>query len=457
MKGYYMKIVPIFCILFLFTGCSSEKDISAAAIQAETQMNPVLGADGLAETYSVSNQGIVYAEDNHVKYYDFSDEESYILCGRVNCTHDSETCSAWCNSYIDTVGFALYQNNFYMFRKNPEENTYDLICMDATGNNQKVIAQIDIGKAEEGAWIATRLYNVYYYGDMAWISVNYQYVTKKEEARECIVYMGINLQDGKMTKVNEPILTDTDSVYSMEGIIKGKPVLLKRQANLKILSEKEFESEYESGAFAGEIEGKEDLYYNYLYIWYPRNCGYTDTYIVYDPISGEETILEIAPALMSFGEDGNVESILPKYIFLGEYNGKLLCEEPDYTSHERVFLWDIENENQEDILEVENGGIVAAESGSILSVLYDSSKFLYSINTEDGRAQIFEYDISKGENRGLFEDERNISFRIIREVQDSFIGKIYTLTATGMRHEIYMISKEDYYSGNIKKAKKLKL
>ena len=451
----YKKNVLILCILFICTGCSNEKSISSVNIQTEQQENLVLGADGVAETYSVSDQGIVYSKDNHVKYYDFSEEEAYILCGRANCTHNDENCSAWCNSYIDTVGYALYQDRFYLFRKNTEENTYDFISMDVTGNNQKVITQIDIGEAEEGAWIAARLYNVYYYEDMAWISVNYQYVTHKDEAQECVTYMGINLHDGKISRINEPALTDT--VYSMQGIVKGKPVLLKREANLKILSESEFESEYESGTFAGKMEESEDLYYDYLNIWYPRNCGYTDTYIIYEPISGKETMLETAPAFKTFDDNDNVTAILPKYIFLGEYNGNLLCEETDYTSYEKVFLWDIENKKQEEILRIEEGGLIATESGSILSVLYDSSKFLYCLYTEDERAKILEYDISERESRKLFEDERNISFRIVKEAQDVFIGKIYSFTGKEMKHNIYAISKEDYYKGNIKDAKRLKL
>lgn len=123
----------------------------------------------------------------------------------------------------------------------------------------------------------------------------------------------------------------------------------------------------------------------------------------------------------------------------------------------RFFLWDIENKKQEEILRIEEGGLIATESGSILSVLYDSSKFLYCLYTEDERAKILEYDISERESRKLFEDERNISFRIVKEAQDVFIGKIYSFTGKEMKHNIYVISKEDYYKGNIKDAKRLKL
>ena len=82
---------------------------------------------------------------------------------------------------------------------------------------------------------------------------------------------------------------------------------------------------------------------------------------------------------------------------------------------------------------------------------------MYCLYTEDERAKILEYDISERESRKLFEDERNISFRIIKEAQDVFIGKIYSFTGKEMKHNIYAISKEDYYKGNIKDAKRLKL
>ena len=75
----YKKNVLILCILFICTGCSNEKSISSVNIPTEQQENLVLGADGVAETYSVSDQGIVYSKDNHVKYYDFSEEEAYMM------------------------------------------------------------------------------------------------------------------------------------------------------------------------------------------------------------------------------------------------------------------------------------------------------------------------------------------------------------------------------------------
>lgn len=131
-----------------------------------------------------------------------------------------------------------------------------------------------------------------------------------------------------------------------------------------------------------------------------------------------------------------------------------MVSEPDWENRsESISLWDIYNNHKTNILVLENGGTLAWEKGSAGLNIFDNGKFLYCIYKEGGEAEVHLYDLDSNKDQYLFSDNANISFRIIDDTQEFFIGKIYT----DFGYEVYKIRKDDYYRGYVDKAVQINL
>ena len=72
---------------------------------------------------------------------------------------------------------------------------------------------------------------------------------------------------------------------------------------------------------------------------------------------------------------------------------------------------------------------------------------------DETTANILEYDLKTGKSRELFEDVRNISFRIIN-VTEEFLSE-RSIRIRG--YDVYKIRRDDYFAGNLDKVVKLRL
>lgn len=448
------------CSILLLNGCGKTTSISESTNSIQETGEVVFGASEMYETYSVSDLGILYGRDNRIQYYDCKANEEYILCSKLNCSHSDEECSAWYPSY-GMAGIAHYKDKIWYIKEIATKNTWELTSMDVSGEGQQVRASLEIGDVVDDSWIIQSIHDVYYVDDKAIVSVEYGYVSGEMDEIDSIdntkkiQYEVIDLTNGKISIVNE-IGCDTKE-YNLLGLSKDGLLFKVRENQIKELTEKEFQEAYLAGEFSKDTisaEDEDERYFEYISKWYPANCSPVERYLYYDLETGESVVLEEMEATLTFDDDGYQIGELQKYIFLGIYDDRFLISEPEWNdTNERIFLWDVRSGEKEEVMIIENGGVLAFESGEAASVVDNEGKFLFCKYEADDKAVIYQYDIGAKTQKKLFEDKRNITFRIIGETQTEYIGKIYT----DFGYSIYRISKEDYYSGEMKQMKKLKL
>lgn len=459
MKRKYILPLVILAALaaVLFFGVRTRSKAAAIKLSQTSEDAVVYGANGWEESYSVSDYGILYAKNNVVRYYDLDADETYALCDKANCLHLSNKCAAWYRDWTAVNGIAYYQDGICLFKRNYDRNAYELIRMDVTGKNQKVIARLDIGDWKSGSWYLSSLGDIYYNAGRAVVEANYTWVEGEGESsqtKNCRQYLLIDMGDGAVTEVNEKAADST--VYRLLGISGDALFFMKTVPEIEELSEQEFEEAYASGAFRGKIHAEDPVerYLEYQGKWYPSHSNQKDVYIEYKIKESRETILEETPSLMTFDEDGYNTGTLSKYLVSGNFGQSYLVSEPDWDNeNEAPFLWDLKKNQKTPLFTIEHGGTLAWETGSLALGIYDESKILYCQYTGETTADILEYDLKTGASRELFEDVRNISFRIINVTEEFFIGKIYTDTG----YDVYKIRREDYFAGNLDKVVKLRL
>ncbi len=444
----------------LLNGCGKTAPISESTNPFQETDEVVFGASEMYETYSVSDLGILYGKDNRIQYYDCEADEQYILCSKLNCSHSDEECSAWYPSY-GVAGIAHYKDKIWYIKENATKNRWELTSMDVSGEGQQVRASLDIGDAVGDSWIIQSIHDVYYVDDKAIVSVEYGYVSSEMNEIDSTddtnktQYEVIDLTNGKVSIVNE-IDCDTKK-YNLVGVLKEGLMFEVRENQVKELTEKEFQEAYLAGEFSKDIIStvdEDERYFEYISKWYPANCSPVERYLYYDLETGENTMLEEMEATLTFDDDGYQIGEQQKYIFLGTYDDRFLVSEPEWNAtNERIFLWDARNGKKEEVMRIENGGVLAFETGEATSVVDSEGKFLFCKYKTEDKSVIYQYDIVANTEKELFEDERNITFRIINETETEYIGKIYT----NLGYSIYRIGKEDYCSGEIQQMKKLKL
>lgn len=421
----------------------------------------VYGVDESNMSYCVTDYGMLYAENCNIKYYDFETDHVYILCDKANCKHNDQTCAAWYENQSSLIGLALYQDACYMFQHNSADNTYDFIKTDFTGNNRQIIARLDIGEYNKnGSWILGGINTVNYCGNMVWFITNNTYMIENGPGAICSQIVGINLQNGSITTLNE--LSFDNINYSLKAISESYLVLEKNWCELELLSEADFNEECKKGTFEYYFNDSEEPYYDYYHQWYPLNSNQTTTILLYTIETGEMAVLEEFPTTLDFDDDGYVTGTLPRYVFNGAYNESFLCSELDRSDNvEHVFLWDVEKNKHTNVLDIQNGGIKFYGNASPNSVIFDDSQFLYITYNEEKSMNIFKFDLETMKSSPkLTEESLPATMQILSDAQDMFIIKKYNPAAIVVgdyASNLYKIYKEDYYNGNFDKAVKLNL
>lgn len=437
---------------------------SSFGINSSAFQGVVFGAGALGQTYSVSEHGIFFLKNNKMQYFDLKAEESYVLCNQANCKHSDSGCNAWYENTLDATGLAMYGEKVYVLKLNSERNEYELIGMDITGTHQEIIHSLDIGNCKPDSWVLVNIGNVYYAGNVAWFTAQYQYLEQPSKIGvamdhlECTILYGIDLKNGSIRKLND--LPQNKSMfeskqnprYKFEFISEGYLMISKNWNALERLSPEGFHDLFEQGEFT-EFSNSVDPYYEYL-VWYQDNRELMFSYLLYNVSTGERVVFDHGKHQPEYGEDGHVAGYNPKYNFIGTYAEKLIYLIPDYEKNSAVYLFDASKNENEHILDIENGGaLVTAGWGDVNRCIIDNEKILYCLYKEDEKAEIFYYDIAAKETVRLFRDEKNITFRMIGETSDKYIGIMYR--GIFLEPKIYMIEKEDYYNGNLKEAEKL--
>lgn len=452
-KGLTVWLVLVLC---LAGGCGKK---SAAKMQDNRNFSYhgsfICGASEAKNEYAVCEAGLFFLRNHNMQFYDREEKQVYVLCGKLNCRHNDSSCSAWYDQMGDAFGLAPHRGKVYVVIRNREKNTYDFTVMNLSGEERKVIASLDIGSYEEGNWVISGQYgeDIYYSGDMAWMVFQKEYVSDGQNSNIMGTQsIGINLEDGTVTELNEVSLDSERDGLAFEAISENYVILSRENILDPKLSKEEFQRKYQKGEFTDPIFGEvDDPYDYYCNSWYPFSTRKSMDYLCYNVAEQTFKLLETAEMRPLLDENGDINGALSRYLFSGWYQGNIVCEKrlDDDSLIEELF-WDMDTGPKDPFLKFEEGGtLIVNNGGNVLECIINGSQLLYCKYLPEERAEIYMYDLETGGNRLLFEDDRQISFRIFGETEDCLWGKV------NQGRDLCWILKEDYYNGRLDEVHKV--
>ncbi|MCL2136768.1 MAG: hypothetical protein FWH40_04515 [Coriobacteriia bacterium] len=461
MLGLYRKllmVVTTLALVFSLYGCANT--INEINVQSSIDRDLVIGASAFGYMGCYCDKGLVYFKDRRMWYLDCSENKPYIICSRANCQHNDENCFAWISYVNSAYGLALFDESFYVIKRDDKKNSFDLLQMELGSGVIRTVSTLDIGENKPGNWTLIGLAGrVYYVGDFAWIEATYQYCEEYHDGhyypQEDTTVIGINLNNGEATMLYALSLDD-GLEHSIELAAKDFLVIKETADKEPLLSEELFYEALENGAyssFSDEQDPWNDPYNNYM-MWHMQNKTVLFSYLIYDIKTGNTSVLD-SGELGKYHDADNNAYWRDSYRFFGVYNERMIYSINEYETANRMNNWkiysyDLESGSNEFIIEVDGGNVYEMmDSGFILK----NSEILYCLYTDNKTTVFYSYSLSTGETIGLFEDDERITFRIHGETKDCFIGSL-------MKNEdmsiLYILSKNDFYAGNLGAVIKLK-
>ena len=397
-------------LLFWFAG---RRRIPQGVMQEMEDRLLVTGANEVCPSHCVTEQGMIYGKNHTICYMDLATKTEYVLCDEINCTHLTSNCSSHYGD--DMNGLALYRGKVYYFDLNENGSAYEFIGMDMAGNQKKTIASIRVGNFDVGDWYLHEISNVYYCGDHVWAELAYSCLDEQGKEIRQSQCIAISLDTGEMTDITPR--EETEVFYQYEGFSEDY-ILIQRSWT----------------DFSCEQQDREAFYSYHVH-------------------TGTLSFLEEKVMIPMYLEDGTYNGSNTNYSFLGWYDNGFLCEitEDDARAAgaERQYLiWDPETNRKTERFSIERAAAILFGEGNVGDNVYDDSELLVLKYKDNDKIDICKLDLKSGELSILFEDESNVTFRIIGHTKDSFIGKVYELGDIVTTVQVYAVKKEDYYRGD---------
>jgi len=468
---------------------------------ATSDDHAVVGANSVAFENSFSESGLFYSYGQRMWYLDYSTNRSYVLCSLDGCSHSDISCSAWYGLAHDGYGLAQYGDHIYAMRRNRSNNTYELIEMSLDAGSQRLVCAIDVGEFIHGSWIFSGITrgSVLYAGGYAWFEAAYQYCEVKplEEfynTQFCYTIIGINLESGELRSLYD--LSLDDSITHTLQLVTGDYLVIEETWDKDpALSEEKFVAALVNGEFpqfqdaavavgaagaagAADIPEAKEAYERYL-CWHSNTRTVEYSYLIYDIASSTKTPFasgemrnnypevggERGYSALGVDEHGNAygDDYLERghftwrdsgYRFLDAYNGQIIYSEYEFdqpvgrTTYSKLSCLDPATGTTESILEIVGGDVLQFQAGCVTK----EGDIRFLIYTDHDTAVFYRYSLVAGLTKELFEDVWNITFRVHAETEDCFVGSMLK----NMDDRIsYIISKDDYYSGNFGAAVRL--
>lgn len=468
-------IAVVLAMIFLYFVPGSDREgIKKEQNRIDTSQPLVQGATGKDVYYVSENRsGLFYLEGSSVHYIDYRSRKDYALCNKPNCNHKDTSCYAYVKN---AAVMAAWKGTVYVFSKNDEKNTWDLLSMSLTGQNRKTIASIKQGSYDAGNYILNDLkYSDIYFGyGNAYVTLNYEKVSNEtgNENSSITRLITINLKSGKMKTIAEE--SGTDNNYQLQfKAINEKHVIYSFTKVPDMLTAKEIEENggsenvLELKKFRQEVlkkykekSWKQDLYS--FYIEYARYFMNEQRFFLYDYDSNSKTVKQVYKKEKcdpAYDVDNNLPyGWLEPVEVLGWYDQKLVLSMDSQTKEKKdihdIWIWDLGNKKKTHIKRLSNTGIIMVSFGNVGNYIRNAGRLFYvqyKKNTDSKTAWICELDIGSKKQKRLYEDSRNITFRFMGETGDYLIGDMEKNGKQGA----YIIKTTDYLKGDLGKAKLL--
>ncbi|NJP40688.1 hypothetical protein HCH52_06440 [Oscillospiraceae bacterium HV4-5-C5C] len=142
----------LLCIILSLTACQgsatkagetvSSKSTSGETAAAASLVDPadMRQSDSEPGSFVETNFGCYYLRDHFIYYADRGSTDYVKLCGRPDCTHDSEDC----NAYIGSETFTYYKDEIYycQYETSEDKPRYELWKMQADGSQHEKVKTI---------------------------------------------------------------------------------------------------------------------------------------------------------------------------------------------------------------------------------------------------------------------------------------------------------------------------
>ena len=408
---------------------------------------------------SLGDVGLFYPSGSTLRYYDMEARQEYILCSRPNCMHMSDKCPAYFQrnitgdsaDYVAQVGeyiYLTYNSTRADNWANTEiEKSIMLIRMDPNDGTRTILAsyptQLSAAQSPED-FFAYSIYDVGYCSGWAWFRLGMtQQSTMERNGLQYDQLTGVELATGKQVILNGY----DDWQYS---ILSQCPEHLyyrrMRYTEHKLTWDEFFKLADETGVVT--FEGMTMTEYQEYHSWFTQNIPREYEILSYSMETGETKVLFSGLTIKEQGYGGGPYSVL------GEYNGRAFVEERvqdnegGYSNsyHRRYFLLSPETGETEVLFESESVSALSVAQGHNASCVFPDGKFFQARNITEETAEIWLYDLSTGEERFLFTDDRRITFRIYGPYNGGYFGKHKDHQ---FQEGYYWISEEDFFAGNL--------
>lgn len=452
MKKKWKTLLCVFLMVIL-SGCSINQSSVLNLLEVKTDPSRVVWGASEGGDPSLGDAGLFYIEDCLLKFYDLDLNESYVLCGKANCRHNSEKCSAYFPRDIyqeSASNVAQLDGYLYCTYNTTSLDNYNdpaavkelqLLRIDPGSGERKVIAAFPAAyNAAEDAdsYYATSINSLEYCNGFAWFALQ---LYQNDTGASYEQLTGVNLSSGEIVALNGNDGCD----YSISKVCSNSFYYMSRKNTVPLLSKNEFYQLYDANG-AVTMDGNVFTDYSDYWVWHVNQNP--DEYTIF-----QYRIEDGASVPLFSGETIYMDDTqCVPYKIWGEWQGKTVYKMniPDqdgtYSNkyHSGIFLLDTDTGADNLVLELENGdGLSIAGSGA---TVFSDGTLLYVENINDKTADIRMYNFATGETTNLFTDDWRITFRIYGEWADGYVG-IHKDHQT--QNGYYWISKEDFYAGNL--------
>ncbi|MDD2212988.1 MAG: hypothetical protein PHR21_00355 [Oscillospiraceae bacterium] len=145
-------VTALLCIILSLTSCQasgtrageavSGQSAQGEAAEAASPADPAAMRQSLSEpgSFVETDFGCYYLSDYFIYYADRGSTNYVKLCGRPDCTHDSEDC----NAYIGSDTFSYYEDEIYycQYETSEDKPRYELWKMQADGSQHEKVKTI---------------------------------------------------------------------------------------------------------------------------------------------------------------------------------------------------------------------------------------------------------------------------------------------------------------------------
>ena len=237
----------LICFVGIFAACGQENSKNEKLNEEraeESSLDEELVKVGPGNC--ITGQGILFYDDI-LHFYDFQTKTFYPLCGRPNCTHKDEECTAV--RLRQTFFVAIYKDSLYYVRYVEEQGVNCFCKAEISGEGETVIAEVPEYGMLGGS-------GVLFYGDKAYLmGTRFEYEDPEEDGTEETVWqivslLSMNLQSGEIKPIMEMTLGDNSSaIWAIEHIYDGKLYFC--------FDSSETETEYEPGWYTCDLKSGE--------------------------------------------------------------------------------------------------------------------------------------------------------------------------------------------------------